>query len=701
MKKTKSVLFFMLFCFFLIIGCTGTGQNEQETSEEKDNIKRENNDKIIRIAGIETEPYCGEHIIRYGYISELVEKIFTDTGYTVEFSFYPLKRAIELGKRGQVHIVLPLYEDAGLSDDLLFSDPLPGGQPGLIKKKNDPIFFTGDPAGNPGGVFEELKEYRFGIVDGTRIIPELDEAGFLKKDFTTSNLLNLTKLLKGRTDLVVIDKYVAAHLMLSKAPQMIGKLEFINPPFGKKTFYLAFSKQKDNCREIAALFNERLAQFKKEGTLNAILSSHGLYDLMEKKEHGDDKITIVIGSVDNNDMIIMKKLSEEYKNVNPHIEFEWRIMDENILRDRLLGDLAISEGTFDVMTIGGYEAPIWAQNNWLVRLQNFSPGYDVHDLLPPIRNNLSYKNNLYALPFYGESSMLYYRKDLFEKAGITMPENPTWAHVKEFAAKLHDPDNSVYGICLRGKPGWGEMLGFLSTLVNSNGGKWFDEKWNPQLDSKEWRDAVLFYEGLVKNYGPPEVYKYGFSESLVLFAQGRAAMWVDATVAAGTLFNPKTSKVHDKVGFAQAPGMTRDEGKSWLWTWSLAIPSSSKHQTEAFKFIQWATSKEYIIRVGETEGWVAVPPGTRISTYKNPNYREAAEFASFVLAQILASDASPRPGKPYQGIQYVGIPEFPAIGSKISIELERMLKGEITVEKALANGQEIIRSQMIESGYIK
>ena len=159
-------------------------------------------------------------------------------------------------------------------------------------------------------------------------------------------------------------------------------------------------------------------------------------------------------------------------------------------------------------------------------------------MLKPVREGLSYDGKLYALPFYAESSMLFYRKDLFEQAGIKVPEQPTWQQVKEWAAKLHDPDNEVYGICLRGKPGWGENMAFVTTLVNTFGGQWFDNDWNTTINTPEWNEAVTFYVDLLKNYGPPGASSNGFNENLALFSTGKCAMWVDATVAAGLLFDP-------------------------------------------------------------------------------------------------------------------------------------------------------------------
>src|SRR5262249_56579099 len=121
---------------------------------------------------------------------------------------------------------------------------------------------------------------------------------------------------------------------------------------------------------------------------------------------------------------------------------------------------------FNVDMIGPYETPLFAKNGWLTDLSKTyiagDPGYDAADLLPPIAKSLSYKGDLYAVPFYGEASMMYYRKDLFAKAGLTMPMHPTWQQIQGFAAKLNQ-QGKMAGICLRGLAGWGDNMASLDT----------------------------------------------------------------------------------------------------------------------------------------------------------------------------------------------------------------------------------------------
>jgi sorbitol/mannitol transport system substrate-binding protein len=427
---------------------------------------------------------------------------------------------------------------------------------------------------------------------------------------------------------------------------------------------------------------------------------------------GQGPVTITVAVVNNPDQRKLLELSNQFTTAYPNIDVSFVMLPENELRDRVTTDISTGTGSFDIVQIGTYDTPIFAKNGQLVNLDdlmatnpnNVQPNYNVDDLLKAIRLGLSYDSHLYALPFYGESSMTFYNKKMFKDAGLEMPAEPTWDQIKEFACKLHKPDQKQYGIALRGLPGWGEVFAPLTTVINTFGGKWFDENWQPQLDSKEWHDAVSFYVDLLQKCGVPGAANNGFSESLTAMAQGQAAMWVDATVAAGFLTDPKQSKIVDDVGFVMAPYGPVKKGYHWLWAWAYAIPTTSKHQAEALQFLTWSTSTDYYKLVGTTYGWQTIPPGTRESTYKNPDYLKAAgAFADITLKSIETADPTDatRDKVPYTGVQFVGIPEFQGIGTDVSQQISAAIAGKITVDEALAKGQEIAVKAMKDAGYIK
>ncbi|MEZ8143003.1 sugar ABC transporter substrate-binding protein [Enterovibrio norvegicus FF-33] len=411
---------------------------------------------------------------------------------------------------------------------------------------------------------------------------------------------------------------------------------------------------------------------------------------------------LTIATVNNGHMIEMQKLSEEFEKQNPDIKLNWVTLEEGVLRQRVTTDIATKGGQFDVMTIGMYETPIWAEKGWLKEIET-DAAYDVDDLLPSMRAGLSVDGKLYAVPFYGESSMVMYRKDLVDKAGMTVPDRATWGHIRDVAAAIHDPDNGVYGICLRGKPGWGDNTAFVTTMANSFGAQWFDENWKPQLNSPEWNHAVNFYVDLLSTYGPPGSSSNSFNEILALFNEGKCGMWIDATIAASFITDPKQSKVHDKVAFAQSPVAVTDRGANWLWAWALAVPAATQNTEAAQKFVTWATSKDYIKLVAEKNGWASVPTGTRQSTYETQAFLDAASFAEAELAAINSADPanSTQNPSPYVGVQFAAIPEFQAIGIATGQQLSSALAGKTTVEKALQSANKSADREMRKSGYYK
>ena len=409
--------------------------------------------------------------------------------------------------------------------------------------------------------------------------------------------------------------------------------------------------------------------------------------------------TLTIATVNNGDMIRMQGLTADFTEKTGH-EVEWVTLEENVLRQRVTTDITTKGGSFDIMTIGMYETPIWAKNGWLVPMDNLSAEYNIDDILPAMRNGLSYEGTMYAAPFYGESSMVMYRTDLMEKAGMEMPTAPTWEFIRDAAAAMTDRDNEINGICLRGKAGWGEGGAVITAMSNSFGARWFDEGWNAQFDSEQWANTLNFYKGMMDASGPSGYATNGFNENLSLFQQGKCGMWIDATVAASFVTNPNDSTVADSVGFALAPDNGLGKRSNWLWAWALAIPAGTQKQEAAQQFIEWATGTAYIELVAANEGWANVPPGARTSLYENANYKEVP-FAQMTLDSILSADptAPTVDPVPYVGIQFAAIPEFAGIATDVSQEFSAAYAGQQTVEEALEKAQAITNDAMEAAGY--
>jgi sorbitol/mannitol transport system substrate-binding protein len=407
---------------------------------------------------------------------------------------------------------------------------------------------------------------------------------------------------------------------------------------------------------------------------------------------GTEDVTLTLATVNNPQMKDMEELKSFFEKDNPGIKVNFVQMEEGDLRAAVTADVASGAGQYDIVTVGAYEVPQWGKLGWLKDLTadlEADKNYDVGDILEPVRKAISVDGKQYAVPFYGESSFLMYNKEIFAAAGLTMPTEPTWQEVAALAKQLNTPETA--GICLRGKPGWGDLFAPLTTVVQTFGGSWYDEDWNAQVNSPEFTEGVNFYVDLLAAAGEADPVSNSFTECLNLLSTDKVAMWYDATSAAGTIEDPLVSEVAGKMGYVQAPTY-KTEQSGWLWSWNLAIPETTKNSEAATTFIKWATSKEYHQLVGEELGWTRVPPGARNSTYEIPEYAKAAEAFGPITLEIM-NDVNPeQPGvnpQPWVGIQYVTIPEFQDVGNQVAQLVADAIAGRTTVDSALDEGQKI------------
>jgi sorbitol/mannitol transport system substrate-binding protein len=422
--------------------------------------------------------------------------------------------------------------------------------------------------------------------------------------------------------------------------------------------------------------------------------------------------TVRVAVVSNSNMLNIEKLTNQFEKQNPGIKVKYDTLNENNERSLIETDITTHANEFDVVMISNYETPIWAKNGWLLKLTQpltADKSYDVNDLLKPIASSLSYKGGLYGVPFYGESSMLYYRKSMLKAAGVTMPLHPTWKQVAAIAAKVNNKSKGIAGICLRGQEGWGENLAALDTVINTAGGSWFSDKWQPQLSSPKDKAAINFYVNLVRSDGESGASNDGFTECETAYGEGKAAMWYDATVAAG-LITTTYPHVGADTGYAYAPtgSPTGAAGvpSGWLYTWSLSIPKGDPNEAAALKYIEWATGRQYLKSSGPKLGWANINPGTRYSTYALPQYKKAAKaFAEITLASIDHAKPQhptlPSVKIPYTGVQFVDEPWFIALGTEVSNQISAAIAGTESVHQAISTSQHDAESTVRQAGLLK
>jgi ABC-type glycerol-3-phosphate transport system substrate-binding protein len=406
---------------------------------------------------------------------------------------------------------------------------------------------------------------------------------------------------------------------------------------------------------------------------------------------GSKAHSINVLMVNNPQMVDLQKLTAANFTKSTGIKVNFTVLPENDVRDKISQDFSSQAGQYDVATISNYETPTYAKNGWLTSLSSLAKAdtaFDQSDILPTIQQSLTYSGKVYAEPFYGESSFLMYRKDVFAAKHLTMPAHPTWTQVADLAAKLDGAKPGMKGICLRGQPGWGEVIAPLTTVVNTMGGTWFDKNWTAQVNSPAFTKATNFYVNLVRAHGEAGAPQAGFTECLNDMEQSKTAMWYDATSAAGSL-DATGSPVAGKIGYVPAP-VEQTKNSGWLFTWAWGLQKASKNQSDAWKFISWASSKQYENLVGSKLGWSRVPAGKRSSTYANPKYLSGASaFASATKTALTNADPL-NPGvqpRPAPGIQFVGIPEFTDLGTQVSQQISSAIAGQTSVATALKNSQ--------------
>jgi len=402
---------------------------------------------------------------------------------------------------------------------------------------------------------------------------------------------------------------------------------------------------------------------------------------------GQGDQTLTIAAVNNADLDRLRDLNQNFLDQHSGVNIEWVSQSENELRETVSTDVGTEGGRFDVVTVGTFEAQIWAEEGLLEPLTDMPDGFEAGAFVPSIRKALTPQDEMLAAPFYGESSFTMYRTDLFKEAGVEMPDQPTWSFIIDAAKKISE-ETSADGICLRGKPGWGENMGFVTAMAHSYSARWFDEDWRAQLDSDAWLEATADYLELAE-YAPSTVTRNGYQENLKLFQDGECGIWVDATIAASSVTDSEESSVADSVDFAPAPGAGENGSSNWLWAWSLAIPSGSEHKDLAKEYVAWATSAEYIELAASEYGWANVPAGARSDLYENSKYTDAAPFADLVQQSIDSADPTKPTSEPvpYEGIQYVNVAAFQSIGNAVGQQMTDAISGEISGEQALENSQ--------------
>ncbi len=637
------------------------------------------NKEIVKIAAVDLAPYVSAQAEDQGFLFQIVCHVFEAAGYTVDLQFYPALRAKELVESGERDVLMPAFGPLTPDEKLIYSSPIFTSEITTIKFKGVPL----------------EKARRQAVARDSFFTAENSAGKFLTMVGAerTSQLIDMLNL--KRIDLVIADSLVATDILIRGRPHMLPDLEFGKPPLETRTIHLAFSRKWKPAKALLQKFDQTLKKLKASREYNAMLARYGFEEPSPRRSS-----ELHIGIPDNRDMRILESLKSDFERKNTGSKLVFHRMSETFLRRRNLISFALDDRHFDVVSLGPPDLSKFAKSGWIQAVKPVGGEYDIEDILPRVRESLTFQDQLFAMPFYSETLMTYYRKDLFEKHSLWMPTSPTYAQILSFAKKLHDPQSGVYGICLRGKTSSKMVL--IATFISTFGARFFDQKWEPQFTDPEFKEALALYIDLTKNYGPPDAGAKTYGDNLKMFAQGHCAMWIDSTAAASSIFDPVISTVHGKVGFAEAPVKDQMDGSRWTNTWAFAVATSSSKKALALKFLQWSTSKDYINLVAQKKGWLSVPPGTRRSTY-NDTYIQDAPFGLFVLERIQSFKPSRPtiPTIPYRTAKPANIPEWSAILSNLDSRISDVILGKDTLDNALGTAQREAWQVLYQAGYYR
>lgn len=378
------------------------------------------------------------------------------------------------------------------------------------------------------------------------------------------------------------------------------------------------------------------------------------------------------------------------------IKVTHELVNEEQLRQKITVDLAAKSATYDVILLDpGYMA-LYVKSDGLCNLEDFLNDPSLTDLewyawpsdFPEGFRQMGQVNGVqYGIPLHLSGTLFMYRKDLFQEKGLTDAPK-TMDGLWDYASKLNNPDE-VYGIAMRGMAGSGLNVFIWSCFLKSFGGDWFDDKWNPLLDSPEAIRSVEFYADILRNFGPPGVSSWEWSKILSAMQSGKIAMTIDTPAFGISIENPDKSKTAGKWGYAPQPagpaGITMDP-----YSWYVGINKNTSKKEAAWLFISWMTSKEVQKAIGGPTIYVS-----RISVNSDPRWREdfpwLGEWQEALMENVKYADPDCRPR----------IPEYPEIGNLVGVAIEEVISGQKEAESAMKEVNQKIRKIMEKAGYYK
>ena len=366
------------------------------------------------------------------------------------------------------------------------------------------------------------------------------------------------------------------------------------------------------------------------------------------------------------------------------------------MRERQTLELAQDEGEYDLIAYVVFSKADYVYADQLENLAKYvmnpkltDPAYDADDLIDGYVYNIGFAGgnkgylegktgSLFGIPYGSETSILGYRKDIFEKHGLSVPQ--TYDEMLDIACKIPELEPGMGGLSSRAASGHHASHAFLLHLAPL-GGRIFDDNWNPIVNNAAGVKAAQALKTIV-DCGPEGAKNFGFGEALGAFLNGDTAMFLDTTVVAGQIDNPKKSKVVGKVGWDLHPmGVRRG---SQTGGFGIGIPANAENKEAAYLLMQWLTSKK-----GDKLVALAGGNPSRFSTHAdadvNAKFPHMAKFGE----ALQHADPDWRPI----------IPVWGKINADLGTTLSKVLTEDLDIQTALDGVAERTKKVMTEAGY--
>ena len=384
---------------------------------------------------------------------------------------------------------------------------------------------------------------------------------------------------------------------------------------------------------------------------------------------------VIAGEAGSPQFMYFKSIGPDYT-AETGVELEFIELPHDNMHERFVQESISRSGSIDIFNADQPWISEFASRGWIECLDDMISEEDRADFLDSAMEASSYQGRLYAIPYFIHTPIVFYRTDLFEEAGLTVPE--TWEEYRQAAIKLTNVETGVYGTIIEAKQA-SEPVTHLVDWYFQNGADFIDEKGNVVVDSEAAKEVFDFLLKMMYEDGSVMPGSIGYDNADVhnLFMQGKVAMVKNWPYMYAMARDPAQSLVADDFAIARQPAGKYDA--TAVWTWGFAISSSSRNKEAAWDFIEWATSSENLAAMG-IQNLMPVPRHSAFEIVKaDETISEKDKDAILLMSEVLDV-----------GRNATESPVFPSIQSEMGTVLSRIMSKQVSVEQGLSEAREAL-----------